>query len=54
MEISSIGAAYSVAVAKKVQASVVQQGEDANKLIESATASKQLPPGVGENLNVKA
>jgi hypothetical protein len=56
MEISGAGGvAYDVAVAAKQQASVRQQGKDAVKLIESATTgSTQLPPGVGENLNIKA
>jgi hypothetical protein len=56
MEISSAGgAAYSVAVATKVQQSVRQQGKDAIKLIDAATmGTSQLPPGVGENLNIKA
>jgi hypothetical protein len=56
MEISGAGGlAYSVAVASKVQAGVRQQGRDALKLIDAATmATSQLPPGVGENLNIKA
>lgn len=56
MEISGAGGvAYSVAVATKVQQSVRQEGKDALKLIDAATlGSSQLPPGVGENLNIKA
>jgi hypothetical protein len=55
MQISNVGASYSVAVASKMQASVKQEGKDAIKLIEaSSTGSTQLPAGVGENLNIKA
>jgi hypothetical protein len=56
MEISGASsAAYSVAVASKVQQSVKQQGKDALKLIDAASmGTSQLPPGVGENLDIKA
>lgn len=46
---------YAVAVAAKVQASVKQEGKDIVKLIDSSTmGSSGLPPGVGQNLNIKA
>lgn len=47
--------AYEVAVASKLQATVREQGKQAVELIEAASlASTQLPPGVGESLNIKA
>lgn len=49
------GAGYSAAVAGKIQASIAQQGKDIVKLIDASTlGSSALPPGVGENVNVKA
>jgi hypothetical protein len=46
---------YAVAVAAKIQASVKQEGKDIVKLIDSSTmGSSGLPPGVGQNLNIKA
>jgi hypothetical protein len=58
MQISgnSTGIAYDVAVAKKVQQSTREQGEQAAELIESATSSSPRPPsdGVGSRLNVVA
>ncbi len=50
------GAQYDMAVAKKVQTSVKEQGQDALKLIESATAPQKLAASghLGTKLNVVA
>ena len=49
------GALYSALVAGKIQQSVKQQGRDVLQLLDaSSMGSTQLPPGVGENLNIKA
>lgn len=49
------GDSYAVAVASKIQASVKQEGKDIVKLIDSSSmGSSGLPPGVGQNLNIKA
>jgi hypothetical protein len=54
---SGVGAAalYSALVAGKFQQSVKQQGRDVIQLLDaSSMGSTQAPPGVGENLNIKA
>lgn len=49
------GDTYAVAVAAKIQASVKQQGRDIVKLIDASTmGSGASPPGVGQNLDIKA
>jgi hypothetical protein len=49
------GGNYDVAVAAKIQASVKQEGKDVVKLIDSSSmGSSGSPPGVGQNLNIKA
>jgi hypothetical protein len=58
MKISSYGAAaasYGVSTPKKVQGQAPPRSETAAQIKESdGFASSQLPPGVGENLNIKA
>jgi hypothetical protein len=58
MKISSYGAAaasYGVSTPKKVQAQAPARSEVASELKpDDGFASSQLPPGVGENLNIKA
>ena len=49
------GGNYDVAVAAKIQASVKQEGKDVIKLIDSSSmGSSGLPPGVGQNVNIRA
>jgi hypothetical protein len=53
---ASAGASYDVAVAKKVQQSTREQGEQALQLIEEATPAPAASPpaGTGGRLNVVA
>jgi hypothetical protein len=56
MQISSTaGAGYAMAVESKLQATVKEQAKDVIQLIApQQMSSTQLPPGVGQNLNIKA